>query len=460
MAEDAAEPIDDDSIEMLGDAKKGKARNFVMICKGVRILKLSVFKKGQVNAKVQAAKKEGFTGNSYWGVVTGKGNNLRFELSSEEGFDKPPGKELILKDFLKSKADFKCDPEYVIVKELAPVDEDDEREKSPETSEAPKSKETPPEVPPDAPPPPPTVNSDVQRQRGKITELFARLSPKVPDFVREFPDRRVEILKPVKRVKDFLDDEDATDVDGAKEAIKTISQLLGSVAGSKEKSPIPEAPPEPEVDSTQSIAEFKQRVMRAGETAKKLEAPPDVMALVRQAVQQLKDRKTAELEETLGELEPRLITLERSAQAKNEIEQATGRGNVRLKSLKMDWERSRAKAEGELQRLIDEILSNPEVLYDPRRNEIQAAARNLIKEMPQFDKRLETLLDRVAKSEAADESANLQREALDVIDGYLKEIEGRPLLRQIEDTFFGKASISSELNKTLVGLREVLASRA
>ena len=117
--------MDTESKKFLEEVKKGKARKFVMICKGVKILSMFVYKKGTVEKYKKQAKQEG-KGQFYHGVVNGKGLEIAFNLSSSDGFDKPPGKELILKDFLKTEADMKFKPSYQIVTDLPEVDETDD----------------------------------------------------------------------------------------------------------------------------------------------------------------------------------------------------------------------------------------------------------------------------------------------------------------------------------------------
>lgn len=118
--------VDADTKKYLEEVKKGKARKFVMICKGVKILSLIIYKKGNVEKYKKQAKEES-KGQFYHGVVSGQGQSISFNLLRSDGFDKPPGKELILKDFLKSEADMKFKPTYEIVDELpaVPFDEED-----------------------------------------------------------------------------------------------------------------------------------------------------------------------------------------------------------------------------------------------------------------------------------------------------------------------------------------------
>jgi len=57
-----------------------------MICKGVKILSMFVYKKGTVEKYKKQAKQEG-RGQFYHGVVNGKGLEIAFNLSSSDGFD-------------------------------------------------------------------------------------------------------------------------------------------------------------------------------------------------------------------------------------------------------------------------------------------------------------------------------------------------------------------------------------
>lgn len=121
--------ISDETKEMIEDyVKKGKARKFYMICKGVTINTLEVFKKGPFGPKIMKAKGEGFKGEVYYGVVTGSGKELYFQLAGNEAaaaimkvdgwFDKPPTKRAKLKDFL-AENDLAFKPNYYIITDPA-----------------------------------------------------------------------------------------------------------------------------------------------------------------------------------------------------------------------------------------------------------------------------------------------------------------------------------------------------
>jgi hypothetical protein len=117
--------LSQDTIDNLGEVKKGKPRRFVMLCKGASIVNLIVFKKGSVEKYKKEAKEAG-TGLFFSGIVDGRAADIHFKLSLTEYGDKPPVKDLILKTFLEEKGEFKCKPSIDMVESVGVVlDEDD-----------------------------------------------------------------------------------------------------------------------------------------------------------------------------------------------------------------------------------------------------------------------------------------------------------------------------------------------
>ncbi|MGC3968495.1 MAG: hypothetical protein QM775_14290 [Pirellulales bacterium] len=107
-------PVSDETKDFLDQVKKGKPRKFVMLVKGTEITSLVMFKKGAANKFIKEAKADG-KGVPVYGVATGKGMDINFQLAVADGFDKKPVKDLVLKKFLEDEADFKCKPLIEIV---------------------------------------------------------------------------------------------------------------------------------------------------------------------------------------------------------------------------------------------------------------------------------------------------------------------------------------------------------
>jgi len=125
--DDSLLPLGENCDKFLDQAKKGKPRTFLLVCKGNRVKYLVVKKKPVKKSELAEAKKSGYKGEGYFGVITGQGMNLVFNLSEEDGYTGAPCKEKSLKNFLKEHADFECKPAFAIVATAPtiPFDEDD-----------------------------------------------------------------------------------------------------------------------------------------------------------------------------------------------------------------------------------------------------------------------------------------------------------------------------------------------
>lgn len=239
--------LDADSIAYLEDVKKGKPRRFVMICKGVRIVSLVVYKKGTVERYKKQAKEEG-KGQFYHGVVDGKGLNIAFKLCREDGYEKPPGKELILKDFLSTEAGIRFKPTYELVDVLPEVAEHDEIEGSEAEGE---QKETPPQ----APPMPEAGTWTTEELAAECKRLKAALYPQVKEAIAAHPNQKDAIIRLLasadknEKAKEFAD---------AIEDYRELSAALTSLTGGEEEEKEGE-----EEDSTEDPAVLFNERLRA-----------------------------------------------------------------------------------------------------------------------------------------------------------------------------------------------------
>ncbi len=124
--DDGLPPLGENTDKFLDQAKKGQPRNFLLVCKGNKVTYLAVRKKPVKKNELNEAKKSGYKGEGYFGVITGKGMELVFNLSTADGYTAEPVKDKILKDFLEEKANFKCKPTITIVETLPDIPFDDE----------------------------------------------------------------------------------------------------------------------------------------------------------------------------------------------------------------------------------------------------------------------------------------------------------------------------------------------
>jgi hypothetical protein len=179
--------LDLDTMKYLEDVKRGKARRFVMIMKGEKIINLIVFKKGSLEKYRKEAKEEG-AGQFYHGIVDGKGMNIVFKLSTVDGFTEPPGKNLKLKMYLTEESGIRFKPTYEIVTELPEISEVEDEADAVEGEEA-KTEE---------------VTTTDPAQTAKLLDALTKMTPLIKQALAVAPQRKLEILQPAATIKDLI----------------------------------------------------------------------------------------------------------------------------------------------------------------------------------------------------------------------------------------------------------------
>lgn len=199
--------MSEDSISYLEEVKKGKPRKFAMITKGSEVVSLVVYKKGNVEKFRKEAKQSG-RGQFCFGIVDGKGIDIRFVLARSDGFEAEPVKSTKLKAFLEEAADLKCKPHFEIVDALPfALDELD-----------------------------------------PLVQRFRALQPSAIDACNAHPDRADEINTLCLRIGGHLD-QDQTEEATIK--LTELETLLGSLrSGSSSISPTPSGPASSTTGST------------------------------------------------------------------------------------------------------------------------------------------------------------------------------------------------------------------
>jgi hypothetical protein len=123
--------LDQETIDMLDmDVKKKKPRKFFLVFKGAQIKTLVVFKKGPFGPKIMAAKKAGHIGDICYGIVTGSGEKLNFQLPGnaevaaamkvDSWEPEPPMEPVKLKKFMKESG-HPCKPSFEMVTDASSI---------------------------------------------------------------------------------------------------------------------------------------------------------------------------------------------------------------------------------------------------------------------------------------------------------------------------------------------------
>lgn len=214
--DDSLNPIGEGTAEFLQDVKKGKPRNFMLICKGNKVRFLLVKKKGVKKSEISEAKKTGYKGEVCVGVITGNGQNLVFNLATADGYTAEPCKEKSLKDFLADHADFKCHPTFALV-QFAP------------------------EVP--------FEEEDLQNP---VIARFVGLAPMVQQATEKAPSEASSIQSSRTQIRLLLLDENFNE---AATLLSTFEQLLQSIISGQ---PTPGSGPTNEVSSNETESQSNE----------------------------------------------------------------------------------------------------------------------------------------------------------------------------------------------------------
>lgn len=312
--DDSLPPLGEDTQKFLEEAKKGKPRAFLLICKGPKVRYLKVKKKPIKKGEISEAKKLGYKGDAYIGVITGTGMALVFNLAVADGYESEPCKDKALKDFLEEHADFKAKPTFAIVatSPAIPFDDDDLKhpliarfmamadritqvlDKSPQFESeiasltnairlllqdedyqaagpqidtldgkllnwlngTPEPTPSKPEPTPAASPAADSSQAD-EALRTKLQEALNKLVPQLKQAVTSFPDRKVELLSPVAAIKKQLDSGMLQD---ARQGILQVGQALKTLltAGSS-AAPTASSSPTPAGNASSSEADEQSR---------------------------------------------------------------------------------------------------------------------------------------------------------------------------------------------------------
>lgn len=230
--------IDAESLEMLeSEVKKGKARKFILICKGAQIKKLIVFKKGPYHTRIQKAKSEGFKGDAICGIVTGSGVNLSFQLagnkevadamSVDSVVDGEPTKITKLKEFLADN-NLTRKPAYDIVRDvsaLAKTGTDEEEAVATVSGEGPAS--------PAMQTAQATAAEGKDDFQAKCQQLKAVLVPKIKEALTADPERKDEIKQLLETAASHEKQQQFGD---AFKAFKTLAETVkGALGGVNDK---------------------------------------------------------------------------------------------------------------------------------------------------------------------------------------------------------------------------------
>jgi hypothetical protein len=430
-----AGPIDENSIVHLEQAKKGKPRRFVLLCKGPQIVSLVLYKTGSIDKYKKQAKEAG-SGQISFGVVEGKGADITFRLARADGFEVEPTRPALMKEFLAKHAEIKCKPAFEIADVLSPL------------------------LDPDDP----------------LHARFLKAQAAIPAAAEANPERAADLRSLAGETGQLLDHDRREEAEPKLVALEGILGLTSST-GTPASPVAPPAPPPsaapvvptpaPFVSATAQAAPpttpgISPEVQRLTEAADLL--GPRVIAAVKAHPQrrdeilrpvslfqkQLMDGQSASAQQALDAVIQLLDGLEGKASPASTPAlpaAATGVSLVALQKARLDWDTTRKAVRQELKQLEQAILEA--CSEEPDFAEIKANTKNLYVMLDTLDNRLGDTLDEALNAEPPEVRAAKQTEAVKIAEDYLEYVHDDDLLNDIDDNGITRVRIRTRLMATL-----------
>jgi hypothetical protein len=130
--------------------------------------------------------------------------------------------------------------------------------------------------------------------------------------------------------------------------------------------------------------------------------------------------------------------------------------------LLLRWRDAQAATRKRIEALASSILADPEVIQDPRFDDVKDAAETLTDVMPAFSSELEDILDGLDGEEDPAERARQVETARDLIEDYAAVLDTADELAELSAFAadeYGEADISGALREALTDLAGALAGR-
>ena len=449
--------VSDETREMIEDhVKKGKARKFFLISKGANISTLEVFKKGPFGPRIMKAKKDGFKGEVTYGVVTGAGKELYFQLAGNQAVaevmkvdsfaEEPPTKRAKLREFLSDNGlSFKCNYYIITDLSLAPDPEgegtfapppasalavaDDEADDSPSAMYGQEG-----EVP-TTPPSPTASPSDTNL----FMERLKSLKPVIDRVVASGGPLADEVKLRVSEAGMFARKKDFDQANGILDKIEELLKQANAAP------PVP--PPSPSSDSSalfnKRLAEIVARVKEAAGTSQGDQAKLKVS----EAAVFARKKEFEQANALLDEAEEIL-----TQSGTPEISKAP-LGAVSFAKARLNWQAAKKEVEGQLSRLQSAILAE----FDDE--EAIDGAKKLELVLARFNEGLSDSLDELYNAET-DKKPPLAKSALQTVSNYIGYVESDELIAHIEENPYETLTVRSSLLDSLTEIQKQLQTVA
>jgi len=217
-----------------------------------------------------------------------------------------------------------------------------------------------------------------------------------------------------------------------------------------------------ETGARPDVGELATRLRKLLDRVKDAGSPPDMLDDLRAAGAALKGNDPGLAGGLLDEVEGRLASRARAAEAAAEIARAapSKKGAVAFAQVRLRWAAARAAREealNDLETVCAAMLALPEAEDDPQYEETRAAAEQVVDRMPLPASGIDDAIDAMASIDETRREA-ARKQALDAIKTYRADLDAEPALKLLQDMPVGKFAIYDRVAKALDELAAALSA--
>jgi hypothetical protein len=211
-------------------------------------------------------------------------------------------------------------------------------------------------------------------------------------------------------------------------------------------------------DFESELQAWRQDMLQQAKRLSDAEARTRIETLGTEAASLIANGKLGAAQSLLDAMSTALAEAQRTASIRSAADESGHK--VDYAKLLLRWRGAQAATKLRIQELGRQILTDPEVIADPRYEEVEEVAADLMSVMPEFGAKLEDLMDGLEKLTdpvARAEQVKQARAEVDVCQGILDDAEELAELSDFATTEYGGLDLVGELRDSLIELAGTLA---
>ncbi len=158
-----------------------------------------------------------------------------------------------------------------------------------------------------------------------------------------------------------------------------------------------------------------------------------------------------EVEQEVESVEEETEEIQTPISPEEEVRQKAGKNLVAIAKAKLAWQAARKDAAARVQAYLNDVLSDPDLLEDPRFPEVKDSISKAGTALNGFDDSLIDALDEASGSHSEDPAARARatKKVLDLLNNYRTEVANNPMIEAIDDGTYGPGQVGATLLTTI-----------